>query len=59
MQKTIFAAALAAAVGMGGAQAADLRTTGSLKDAPVYEPAYSWTGFYFGAGAVAARSTRI
>ena len=50
MQKTIFAAALAAAVGMGSAQAADLRTTGSLKDAPVYMPASTWTGFYFGAG---------
>jgi outer membrane immunogenic protein len=51
MQKTIFAATLAAAVVMGGsAQAADLRTTGSLKDAPVYMPASTWTGFYFGAG---------
>ena len=51
MQKTIFAATLAAAVVMGGsAQAADLRTTGSLKDAPVYMPASTWTGFYLGAG---------
>ena len=50
MQKTIFAAALAATIGMGSAQAADLRTTGSLKDAPEYVPASTWTGFYLGAG---------
>jgi outer membrane immunogenic protein len=50
MQKTIFAAALAATIGMGSAQAADLRTTGSLKDAPEYVPASTWTGFYLGVG---------
>jgi outer membrane immunogenic protein len=49
MQKTIFAASLAAVMGMGGAQAADL-SRGSLKDAPVYTPANSWTGFYLGVG---------
>jgi outer membrane immunogenic protein len=50
MQKTIFAATLVAALGMGSAQAADLRTTGSLKDAPEYMPASTWTGFYLGVG---------
>jgi outer membrane immunogenic protein len=34
---------------MGSAQAADLRT-GSLKDAPEYLPASTWTGFYLGVG---------
>ena len=39
MQKTILAATLAAALGMGGtAYAADLNG-GSLKDAPAYVPA--------------------
>ncbi len=50
MQKTMLAAALAVTMGMGTAQAADLRTTGSLKDAPEYMPASTWTGFFFGAG---------
>jgi len=50
MQKTIFAATVAAALGMGGtAYAADLNG-GSLKDAPAYIPANTWTGFYLGAG---------
>ena len=49
MQKTIIAAAVAAAFGMGGAHAADLNG-GSLKDAPVYMPGIMWTGFYLGAG---------
>ncbi len=50
MQKTILAATLAAALGMGGtAYAADLNG-GSLKDAPAYIPANTWTGFYLGAG---------
>ncbi len=50
MQKTMLAAVLAATLGMGAsAQAADLNR-GSLKDAPVYMPASTWTGFYFGAG---------
>ena len=50
MQKTILAATLAAALGMGGtAYAADL-SGGSLKDAPAYIPANTWTGFYLGAG---------
>jgi outer membrane immunogenic protein len=49
MQKTILAATLAAALGMGGtAYAADLNG-GSLKDAP-YVPETSWTGFYLGVG---------
>lgn len=50
MQKTMLAAALAATMGMTvSAQAADLNR-GSYKDAPVYLPANTWTGFYFGAG---------
>jgi outer membrane immunogenic protein len=50
MQKTVLAATLVATLGMGAsAQAADLNR-GSLKDAPVYMPASTWTGFYFGAG---------
>ncbi len=50
MQKTMLAAALAATLGMTvSAQAADLNR-GSYKDAPVYMPANTWTGFYFGAG---------
>ncbi len=49
MQKTILAATLAAALGMGGtAYAADLNG-GSLKDAP-YVPETGWTGFYLGVG---------
>lgn len=51
MQKTLVAATLAAVLGMsGGAYAADLVTGGSMKDAPVYVPDTSWTGFYIGAG---------
>ncbi len=51
MQKTLLAAALAAGLGIsGGAYAADLTAGGSLKDAPVYAPEVSWTGFYLGAG---------
>ena len=49
MQKTLAAAAFAAVLGIGGAQAADLNG-GSMKDAPFYAPAQSWTGFYLGAG---------
>jgi hypothetical protein len=56
MQKTIFAATLAVALGMGGtAYAADLNG-GSLKDAPAYLPANTWTGFYLGAGGGAGLS---
>ena len=51
MQKTILAAALAATLGAcATAQAADLNSGGSLKDAPMYMPASTWTGFYLGAG---------
>ncbi len=49
MQKILAAAAFAAVLGIGGAQAADLNG-GSMKDAPFYAPAQSWTGFYLGAG---------
>jgi outer membrane immunogenic protein len=49
MQKTLAAAAFAVTLGMGaGAFAADLYSSGSLKDAPVYVPVTSWTGFYLG-----------
>jgi outer membrane immunogenic protein len=51
MQKTLVAATLAAVLGMGGAAyAADIYAGGGLKDAPVYAPATSWTGFYAGIG---------
>ncbi len=51
MQKTLFAAAFAALLGIGGtASAADIYSGGSMKDAPVYVPATSWTGFYIGVG---------
>jgi opacity protein-like surface antigen len=47
MQKYLVAAALAAALGMGGtASAADVYS-GGLKDGPVYL-ANTWTGFYIG-----------
>jgi outer membrane immunogenic protein len=49
MQKSIFAASVAAVLCAGGAQAADLSHV-SMKDAPVYAPVNSWTGFYIGAG---------
>ncbi len=49
MQKTLAAAAFAAVLGIGGAHAADLNG-GSMKDAPLYAPSQSWTGFYLGAG---------
>jgi outer membrane immunogenic protein len=49
MQKILAAAAFAAVLGIGGAQAADLNG-GSMKDAPFYAPAQSWTGFYLGVG---------
>ncbi len=48
MQKTLFAAALAAGLGVSGAaMAADLYSGGGMKDAPVI-PVSTWTGFYFG-----------
>jgi len=47
MQKTLAAAAFAAALGIGGAQAADLNG-GSMKDAPAYVPGVNWSGFYLG-----------
>jgi hypothetical protein len=51
MQKTILAAALAATLGAcATAQAADLNSGGSLKDAPTYLSPNTWTGFYLGAG---------
>ncbi len=50
MQKTFAAASFAALFGMAGnVLAADLYSAGSLKDAPVYAPVTSWTGFYAGA----------
>jgi outer membrane immunogenic protein len=49
MQKTLFAAAIAALFGMGGAaSAADLNSGGSTKDAPIYLTPPTWTGFYIG-----------
>jgi outer membrane immunogenic protein len=51
MQKTLVAATFAAVLGMGGAAyAADIYAGGGLKDAPVYAPGISWTGFYLGVG---------
>ncbi|MGO9170484.1 MAG: outer membrane protein [Rhodomicrobium sp.] len=51
MQKTLVAASLAAVLGMSGAAyAADIYAGGSSKDAPVYVPETSWTGFYLGVG---------
>jgi outer membrane immunogenic protein len=48
MQKTLLAAALAAALGMAGsASAADLNSAGGMKDGG-YVPVNSWTGFYLG-----------
>jgi opacity protein-like surface antigen len=50
MKKTLAAATLAALVGVAGAaNAADLYKGGSMKDAPVYVPPPTWTGFYIGA----------
>jgi outer membrane immunogenic protein len=49
MQKTLFAATFAALLGMGGAAtAADVYSSGSMKDAPVYLTPPSWAGFYIG-----------
>jgi outer membrane immunogenic protein len=48
MQKTLAAATLAVALGCGAASAADVYTSGGLKDAPII-PVSSWTGFYIGA----------
>ncbi len=49
MKKTLAAATVAALVGVAGAaNAADLYK-GSTKDAPVYVPPPTWTGFYIGA----------
>jgi outer membrane immunogenic protein len=51
MQKTLFAAALAAALGTdGSASAADLNSAGGMKDIG-YVSANVWTGFYLGANA--------
>ncbi|MGO9543940.1 MAG: outer membrane protein [Rhodomicrobium sp.] len=50
MQKALVAATFAAVLGMGGAASAADIYTGSMKDAPVYAPAASWTGFYVGVG---------
>jgi outer membrane immunogenic protein len=55
MQKTLAAAAFAAALGIGGAQAADLNG-GSMKDAPAYVPGVNWSGFYLGGHAGGAWS---
>ncbi len=50
MKKTIAAATVAALMGVAGAaSAADLYKGGSMKDAPVYVPPPTWTGFYIGA----------
>jgi outer membrane immunogenic protein len=49
MQRIHAAAAVAAILGVGGtASAADVYS-GGMKDGPVYVPANTWTGFYFGA----------
>ncbi len=49
MRKALFAATLVAVMGEGSsANAADLYASGSMKDAPVYTPVVSWTGFYLG-----------
>ena len=49
MRKALFAATLVAVMGGGSsANAADLYASGSMKDAPVYTPVMSWTGFYLG-----------
>ena len=50
MKKTLAAATIAALVGVAGAaNAADLYKGGSMKDAPVFVPPPTWTGFYIGA----------
>ncbi len=50
MKKTLAAATVAALVSVAGAaNAADLYKGGSLKDAPVFVPPPTWTGFYIGA----------
>jgi outer membrane immunogenic protein len=49
MKKTLAAVTIAALVGVAGAaSAADLYKGGSLKDAPVFVPPPTWTGFYLG-----------
>jgi opacity protein-like surface antigen len=49
MKTTLAVATFAALVGVAGAaNAADLYKGGSLKDAPVYVPPTTWTGFYLG-----------
>jgi outer membrane immunogenic protein len=51
MLKTTVAATLAAVLGMSGAAyAADMSGGRGMKDAPVYAPGVSWTGFFIGAG---------
>ena len=57
MQKTLAAAMLAATLGMGGgAFAADVYSSGGMKDAPFAIPETSWTGFYAGVNMGAAWS---
>jgi outer membrane immunogenic protein len=48
MKKTKGAVAAAIALTALSAQAADITSSGGLKDVPVYTPIYAWTGFYFG-----------
>ncbi len=51
MQRTFAAAMLAATLGMGGgAFAADVYSSGGMKDAPFAIPETSWTGFHVGVG---------
>lgn len=51
IKKALLAIAmLAGAAALSSANAADIYSRGSLKDAPVeYMPAITWTGFYIGA----------
>jgi outer membrane immunogenic protein len=50
MQKILFAASVAALLGMGGAASAADLNSGGLKDGPLplYAPVTSWSGFYAG-----------
>ncbi len=51
MQKTLVAATVVALIGVAGAaNAADVYTSGGLKDGPIFTPATAWTGFYVGLG---------
>ena len=51
MQKALIAAALAAALGMGAnAHAADMYSSGGMKDGPIAVVENTWTGFYVGVG---------